>query len=85
VLPLTRQIAEENQLLYNGMFISVFELLADARNQISAITNTIHANRDYWIAKAELDLTKTGTPDGNFPSALFKQSAVRVSDKQDDH
>ncbi len=28
-------IAEENQLRYNGMLISVFELLADARDQIS--------------------------------------------------
>ena len=38
VLPLQQQIAEENQLLYNGMFISVFDLLADARSQISAET-----------------------------------------------
>jgi outer membrane protein TolC len=83
VEPLAQQIAEENQLLYNGMFISVFELLADARDQITAMTDAIHANRDYWIAKAQLELARTGTPDGNFPSALFKQAAVQVNDKKD--
>ncbi len=74
VLPLAQQIAEENQLLYNGMFISVFELLADARSQISAVTGTINANRDFLIATAELEMAQIGTPGTNFPAPLLKQA-----------
>lgn len=74
VLPLAKQIAEENQLLYNGMFISVFELLADARSQISAVTGTINANRDFWVATAELEMAQIGTPGTNFPAPLLKQT-----------
>ncbi len=41
VVPLRKVISEENQLRYNGVLISVFELLADAREQISAVTAAI--------------------------------------------
>ena len=72
VLPLAQQIAEENQLLYNGMFISVFELLADARSQIGAVTGTINANRDFLIATAELEMAQIGTPGTDFPAPLLQ-------------
>jgi outer membrane protein TolC len=72
VVPLAQQIAEENQLLYNGMFISVFELLADARSQISAVTGTINANRDFLIATAELEMARIGTPGTDFPTPLLQ-------------
>ena len=35
IVPLRKRIAEENLLRYNGMLIGVFELLADAREQIA--------------------------------------------------
>jgi outer membrane protein TolC len=35
VVPLKQRISDENLLRYNGMLIGVFELLADARSQIS--------------------------------------------------
>jgi len=72
ILPLAQQIAEENQLLYNGMFISVFELLADARSQIGAVTGTINANRDFLIATAELEMAQIGTPGTDFPAPLLQ-------------
>lgn len=62
VLPIQQQIAEENQLRYNGMFISVFELVADARNQISAVTGYVNAAKDFWVAKSQLDLALIGAP-----------------------
>ena len=34
IVPLRKRISEENVLRYNGMLISVFELLADAREQV---------------------------------------------------
>lgn len=62
VLPLRRAVAEQNLLLYNGMLISVFELLADAREQISAVRQTIGAQRDFWLAEAALRATALGLP-----------------------
>ena len=45
------------------MLISVFELLADAREQITAVTAAIEAGRDYWIAETDLQTALTaGSP-----------------------
>ena len=62
IVPLKKRVSEENQLRYNGMFISVFELLADARSQITSVNASIEALRDFWLAKADLDMTMLGKP-----------------------
>jgi outer membrane protein TolC len=62
VLPLRARIAEENVLQYNGMFISTFELLADARKQILVVDGYLQAQRDFWTAKADLDMAMLGAP-----------------------
>ena len=63
IVPLRKRIAEENQLRYNGMLISVFELLADAREQVASVNGAIEALRDFWIADADLQLALSdGTP-----------------------
>ena len=62
VLPLRRAVSEQNLLLYNGMLISVFELLADARDQVSAVRQAIAAQRDFWLADAALRATAIGLP-----------------------
>ena len=54
IVPLRKQISEENLLHYNGMLISVFELLADAREQAAAVNSYIEALRDYWSAETDL-------------------------------
>lgn len=60
IVPLRRQIAEENVLRYNGMLIGVFELLADARVQIASVNAAIEAKRDFWLAQADLDMALIG-------------------------
>ena len=55
VLPLRKQIAEQTLLRYNGMLMSVFELLADAREQATAVSGYIGALKDYWTAQANLE------------------------------
>jgi outer membrane protein TolC len=55
IVPLRKAISEENLLRYNGMLIGVFELLADAREQSSAVIGSIEATRDFWIADANLE------------------------------
>ena len=62
IVPLRQRISEQNQLRYNGMLIGVFELLADARSQISSVNAAIQAKRDFWIAHADLDMALIGKP-----------------------
>ena len=64
VVPLRKRISEENLLRYNGMLISVFELLADARQQVAAVNAAIGALRDFWVAEASLQLALTGKSPG---------------------
>jgi len=60
VVPLRKRISDENLLRYNGMLASVFELLADARDQISSVTGAVEALRDYWLAETNLQSALTG-------------------------
>jgi len=62
VVPLKQRISEENLLRYNGMLIGVFELLADARAQIAAVNAAIDAQRDFWLADADLAMALAGQP-----------------------
>ena len=64
VLPLRKRISEENLLRYNGMLASVFELLADARDQVGTVTAAIEAQRDFWIAETQLQSAMTGRSPG---------------------
>jgi outer membrane protein TolC len=64
IVPLRKRISDENVLRYNGMLISVFELLADARQQIASVNAYIDALRDFWTAEANLDLALTGKSPG---------------------
>ena len=62
VIPLRKVISEENVLRYNGMLIGVFELLADSRDQISAVIAAIAAEQQFWLADAALQATLIGRP-----------------------
>ncbi|MES2933093.1 MAG: TolC family protein [Pseudomonadota bacterium] len=54
VVPLRKTISDEVLLRYNGMLTGVFELLADAREQIHSVNAAIEAQRDFWIADTGL-------------------------------
>jgi outer membrane protein TolC len=60
VVPLRKRISEENMLRYNGMLIGVFELLADAREQVAGVTGYVQALRDFWVAETRLQTALTG-------------------------
>jgi outer membrane protein TolC len=62
IVPLRKRILDENVLRYNGMLIGVFELLADARLQIASVNAAIDAQRDFWLAEADLDMALIGKP-----------------------
>ena len=71
-LPLARFMQDEAVLRYNGMFISVWELLAEARRASQAVAAATEAQRDFWLAQTDLQLALTGTSPGapaDLPSA----------------
>jgi len=60
VVPLRKRISEENLLRYNGMLASVFDLLADSREQIGSVTAAVESLRDYWVAETQLQTALAG-------------------------
>ena len=65
VIPLRKVISDENQLRYNGMMIGVFELLADARDQVNTVMAAINAEQQFWLADAALQAAMMGRPTPN--------------------
>ena len=64
IVPLRKRISEEVLLRYNGMLMSVFELLADSREQVAAVNGYIESMRDFWIAESDLQMALTGRSPG---------------------
>ncbi|MBL8670763.1 MAG: TolC family protein [Alphaproteobacteria bacterium] len=56
VVPARKQISDEMLLRYNGMLVSVFDLLSDSREQVASVLAAIEAMRGFWVAEAELRL-----------------------------
>ena len=57
-------ISEETVLHYNGMLSSVWDLLDASRIQSQAVIDAINAQRDFWIAEADLQwVLQGGEPD----------------------
>lgn len=76
VVPLRRAIADESQLRYNGMLASVFELLADSREQVGGVMAAIEAQRAFWEADANLEMATTaGSPAGTSLGGVMLPSA----------
>ncbi len=74
IVPLRKFINDEILLRYNGMLDSVFDLLGDTRTNIAAVNSAIEAQRDFWLADADLQTTLTGTSAGG--SVMMKASAA---------
>jgi outer membrane protein TolC len=60
ILPLRRIVSEETLLRYNAMQIDVFTLLAEARQRINTGITAIEAQREFWLASADLDAAVVG-------------------------
>jgi outer membrane protein TolC len=67
ILGLTEQIQQENQLRYNGMLLDVFSLLQEARSQVQAVTATISAQRDFYLAEVALQQAMLGAAPAALP------------------
>ncbi|MDO8370037.1 MAG: TolC family protein [Candidatus Nitrotoga sp.] len=62
IVPLLKRILEENQLRYNGMLVSVFDLLAEARSQVVSVNSYIESLRDFWLAQSNMEMSLIGKP-----------------------
>jgi outer membrane protein TolC len=81
IVPLRKKISDENLLRYNGMLISIFELLNDAREQVASVNAYIEALRDFWLAESDLRaalLSGAGArSSGTQPAAAIKAAPAR--------
>jgi hypothetical protein len=75
IVPTAKRISDENLLRYNGMLIGVFDLLADARAQIGAVASSIEALREFWVARADLDMAMIGKPSLEPPAGGLGRAA----------
>jgi outer membrane protein TolC len=62
LLPLRKTMSEETLLRYNGMLVSVFDLLVDAQEQITLVRAALAAQQQFWLADAALQAALLGKP-----------------------
>lgn len=60
IVPLRKKISDEMLQRYNGMLNSVFDLIADAKDQVGSVNAAIEALRDFWVADSNLQLVLNG-------------------------
>lgn len=61
IVPLRKKVLQENQLRYNGMLISPFELFANARAQVQSVNSYIATLNEFWLAKTTLEMSLIGS------------------------
>ena len=67
LLPLRKTMSEETLLRYNGMLVSVFDLLVDAQEQITLVRAALAAQQQFWLADAALQAALVGKPLASAP------------------
>lgn len=85
IVPLRKTMSEENVLRYNGMLIGVFELLADAREQIASVMASIQAQQQFWLADAALSAAVIGRPLGTASAAASSATPFTASEPGQGH
>ncbi|WP_374992371.1 TolC family protein [Paraburkholderia sp. SARCC-3016] len=80
VVPLRKTISDEMLLRYNGMLVSVFELLADSREQVSAVNGYIDALKEHWLAETDLQQSLGG----RLPPIALSQAPDTATQPQPD-
>ena len=70
LLPLRKTMSEETLLRYNGMLVSVFDLLVDAQEQIALVRAALAAQQQFWLADAALQAALVGKPLASAPGIV---------------
>ena len=82
VVPLRKRISDEQLLRYNGMLIGVFELIADAREQVMSINTYFDTLRQFWLADTAL---QTAMLIGNAPAISLNAAMASGGDNGAGH
>ena len=61
LLPLQQTILSETLKSYNGMLTGVYELLLTKQMQVQTVRQYVAANRDFWLAWADLERAAGGS------------------------
>jgi cobalt-zinc-cadmium efflux system outer membrane protein len=77
VLPLRHRVVEESQLQYNAMQISLFDLLRAKQEEVNAARQSVEAQREYWVARANLEKAVGGPLNGEMLQLSESKEAVR--------
>ncbi len=64
-LPMRTRVTQESQLEYNAMQIGPFQLLQAKQDEVRMGADYVEAQRDYWVARAELEKAVGGSLSGN--------------------
>ncbi|PPC83429.1 MAG: RND transporter, partial [Methylotenera sp.] len=56
-----KKILDENQLRYNGMLVSPFELFSSARAQVDSVNIYITKLHAFWLAEAAMQMRLVGS------------------------
>jgi len=77
MLPIRQRISSEQLLQYNGMLISVFDLLNDLLSATSMEAEYVDALRTFWLAETNLQsvLTGAGSAEMNFAGSAMMPAA----------
>jgi outer membrane protein TolC len=57
IVPLRKKVLDENQLRYNGMLVSPFELFSSARAQVDSVNTYIKKLHAFWLAEVGLQMS----------------------------
>jgi outer membrane protein, heavy metal efflux system len=60
IQPLQRGVTEQTLLQYNAMQMGVFQLLQAREQELTVELSLVEAQRDYWVAAAELEVLLLG-------------------------
>jgi hypothetical protein len=85
LVPLRQRISEENLLRYNGMLIGVFELLAQAREQVASVNRALDAQQQFWLADAALAASLLGRPLADGPAAATPAASTATTTRAAAH
>ena len=77
MLPLRHRVLEESQLQYNAMQISLSDLLRAKQEEVNAARQSVEAQRDYWVARAELEKAVGGSLNGRLLQISESQEIAR--------
>jgi len=83
VLPLQEYIDQEQLLRYNGMLVSVFDLLSNARSALQTRIDYVDRLREYWLADTRLQQVLVAG--GGVPVSLGAAMASAPEDASGGH